>query len=140
MLSHDARTRLARLLPLTAFYGYQPILSPTHPSQLDKPAFDTMDVDDNGFRCADTLDTGIFVDSHFLAAAHTFQDHIFTGWMTDAHAKKLAQFDQGVRDGTIHAPWKDEVWENGSSTEAGSQAESSARAGCVFLIVLADVA
>jgi hypothetical protein len=101
-----------------------------------------MDVDDiNGFCCADTIDLSVFTDPHFLASAHTFQDHVYTGWMTEAHSEKVQIFERGVLDGSLHAPWKDEVWQRdndantnfeagyGQDGPPGSQNESSARAG-----------
>lgn len=77
-------------------------------------------------RCNDLLNTDVFHDSHFLAAAHTFQDHIFSGWKSESQADKVARFNQGVRDGTLHASWKDEVWEDRNAPEV---AESSLLAG-----------
>lgn len=60
---------------------------------------------------SDVLDMSIFTDSHFLAAAHTLQDHIFSDWMSDNHAKKVKKYEDGIVDGTLSAAWKDEVWE-----------------------------
>jgi hypothetical protein len=103
-----------------------------------------MNVDDvNEFRCADTLDLSLFTDPHFLASARTFQDHMYTGWMTEAHLEKVQNFERGVTDGSLHAPWKDEVWQRdnvrvelrrgyGQDGPPGSQNESNARAGFVF--------
>lgn len=147
LLSEDAKARLSCLLPPTAFQGYQPTIEPTHPSRSHAPDDDAMDVDDtNGFRCAATVDLSIFTDPHFLASAHTFQDHMYTGWMTDAHLEKVQKFEKGVVDGSLHAPWKDEVWQRDNSAKVrqgksfgqdgppGSQNESGARAGFVFLL------
>ena len=94
----------------------------------------------NEFRCADTMDPSIFTDPYFLAAAHTFQDHIFTGWMSDAHIEKRAKFEVGVVDGSMHAPWKDEVWlkDHGVPRKdmptSAQQPDWSARAGCVIIL------
>lgn len=98
----------------------------------------------NGFRCADTMDPNIFTDPHFLAAAHTFQDHIFTGWTTDGHIEKRRKFEAGVEDGSMHAPWKDEVWlkDHGATGDhleemptSSQQSDWSARAGCVTYLI-----
>lgn len=139
MLSPETKARLATLLPPTAFHGCQPSVEPTHPSQSNM----AVSYCKNGFRCTDSVDTSIFTDPHFLAAAHTFQDQLFTGWMTDSHSEKLAKFETGVADGSLRAPWKDEVWEkenvlisgvrSGESVLAGSQSESNALAGSVNL-------
>lgn len=145
MLSSESRARLSTLLPATAFHGYQPTVDSTHPSQCNRTISHDIDVDDmNAFRCADTVDTSIFTDSHFLAAAHTFQDQLYTGWMTDLHSEKVNKFETGVVDGSLSVPWKDEIWEkeniktavcrnNGGGGPTGPQTESSARAGCFIL-------
>ncbi|KAF7983115.1 hypothetical protein HWV62_24067 [Athelia sp. TMB] len=135
-LSPESRDRLCHLLPPTAFEGFEPTLDPSHPSQLDKAGSDAMDVDVNAFRCAATLNLDAFQDSHFLAAAHTYQDHIFSGWRSAAQADLRARFEQGVRDGTLHAPWKDEVWEGQHPPEV---AESSLLAGEAAELKLADL-
>ncbi|KIY63885.1 hypothetical protein CYLTODRAFT_425718 [Cylindrobasidium torrendii FP15055 ss-10] len=57
------------------------------------------------------LDFSVFKDAHFVSAAHTFQDHIYSGWKTDAHAAKVQKYEDGIRDGSLAAPWKDDVWE-----------------------------
>lgn len=128
MLSEDSRARLCQLLPRTAFHDFQPTLDHSHPSQINKDS-EAMDVDSNVPRCNDLLNTDVFHDGHFLAAAHTFQDHIFSGWKSEAQVSKVAKFDQGLRDGTLHASWKDEVWEDRNAPEV---AESSLLAGYVI--------
>ena len=39
------------------------------------------------------------------------QDHLYTGWMTQKHRDLVRDFRNGVSQGTVHAPWKDEVWD-----------------------------
>ena len=92
---------------------------------------------------SDILDTSIFTDPHFLAAARTFQDHIYSDWMSDAHREKVTKFKGGIRDGTLAAAWKDDVWyKNNKQTQpklvenSSNTAESSARAGYVFNTIL----
>jgi hypothetical protein len=58
-----------------------------------------------------------FTDSHFFAAAHTWQDHIFSKWTSPEHAEKVKIYTEGVRNGTLAAPWKDEVWEREHSLQ-----------------------
>ncbi|KAJ7824508.1 hypothetical protein B0H14DRAFT_2823417 [Mycena olivaceomarginata] len=94
MLSPDSQSRLAALLPPTAFSSFQPSIGSAHPA-----ATDSMNVD---FNVSGTVDPSLFTDSHFLAAAHTLQDHLFSDWLP-THMLK--------RDGSLAAPWKDEVWE-----------------------------
>ena len=56
------------------------------------------------------LNLSIFTDPHFLAASRTFQDHLYFGWFSAAHLEKVRDFQETVRNGTLAAPWKDEVW------------------------------
>ena len=44
------------------------------------------------------------------SAAHTFQDHLFSGWLGKKAEADLARFLKGASDGTLSAEWKDEVW------------------------------
>ena len=39
------------------------------------------------------------------------QDHLYTGWYTATHRRLVEKHIEAVRAGTLHAPWKDEVWE-----------------------------
>lgn len=150
MLSPESQTMLKTLLPPTAFRGYQPVLEPSHPSAVDSMV---VDQPTNGLS-SDTLDNSVFTDPHFLAAAHTFQDHIYSDWLSDAHVEKVRQFEAGVRDGTLSAPWKDETWEkNNKATvppmaekgvaSSSSMMELSTRAGydtyiCYYLQLIAN--
>ncbi|KAJ7512421.1 Asx homology domain-containing protein [Mycena galericulata] len=109
MLSPDSQTRLAAFLPPTAFRSFQPTLGPDHPA-----AADLMNVDSGD---AGPLDTSFFTDAHFLAAAHTFQDHLYSNWLSDAHAEKVEKYTKGIHDGSLAAPWKDEVWERDNQNE-----------------------
>ncbi|KAJ3577001.1 hypothetical protein NP233_g51 [Leucocoprinus birnbaumii] len=79
------------------------------------------------------LNLNIFHDTHFLGAAHTLQDHIFSGWFTPSHQSKLVAYLDGLRSGTLAAPWKDEVWERenprpavASANPAGSHSSGAA--------------
>ena len=86
------------------------------------------------------LNPSIFNDPHFLAAAHTFQDHLYSNWLSDAHAEKVKMFQDGIRDGSLAAPWKDEVWERDHPAVSETPAplaneggpESGARAGYAY--------
>ncbi|KAJ7033465.1 Asx homology domain-containing protein [Mycena alexandri] len=103
MLSPDSQSRLSACLPPTAFSHFQPSIGPDHPA-----AVNSMSIDPNR---SSPVDISFFTDAHFLAAAHTFQDHLYSNWLSDAHAEKVKKYEQGIRDGTLAAPWKDEVWE-----------------------------
>ena len=58
----------------------------------------------------ETLDPTFFNNSFFLSGAMTFQDHIFSGWLSKRAKDEVAQYEQGVTDGSLHAEWKDEQW------------------------------
>ncbi|KAF5378158.1 hypothetical protein D9615_007616 [Tricholomella constricta] len=129
MLSPDSQQALKVLLPPTAIVGFRTVIDPDHPS-----AADSMSVDEPAASSSGEVDTAVFTDSHFLAAAHTLQDHIYSDWMSESHVQKVKKYEEGIRNGTMSAPWKDEVWEqNNTSTRPSAPAnfasESGARAG-----------
>ena len=115
MLSRDSQTHLKTLLPPTAFTNYVESLGSDHPS-IEKGM--TMDIDDdelptttiNQQQIDAELNLSVFTDPHFLAASRTFQDHLYYGWFSAAHLEKVRDFQETVRNGTLAAPWKDEVW------------------------------
>ncbi|KAJ7931289.1 Asx homology domain-containing protein [Mycena leptocephala] len=126
MLSPDSQSRLAALLPPTAFPSFQPLsVRPSRSSRIDEH-------------------TSLFTDAHFLAAAHTLQDHIYSNWLSDTHVEKVKKYEQGIKDGSLAAPWKDEVWERDNQKEesrATSHANSSStRAGEAAELKLVDLA
>lgn len=111
MLSGDSQTHLKTLLPSTAFTNYLESLGSDHPS-IEK---DIMNIDDDhellpADKDQQELNLSIFTDPHFLAASRTFQDHLYFGWFSAAHLEKVRDFQETVRNGTLAAPWKDEVW------------------------------
>ena len=108
-LSTDSQNRLVKLLPSTAFTTFQPKIDPTHPSVSYQ---EVMDVDDPATdSLIETLDPSFFKDIHFLAGLRTFQDHLYVGWMAPSHRKDVETYTQGIRDGTLHALCKDQVWQ-----------------------------
>lgn len=145
MLSQESQNLLKTRLPPTAFVGFQASIDQDHPSATPDP--DAMAVDQLNPSPSSDLDISIFTDPHFLAAAHTLQDHIYSDWMSESHAQKTQKYLDGIRDGTLAAAWKDEVWlrnntspiqvPSGDQMEGGSKhllsgvKESAARAGCV---------
>ncbi|KAJ7669424.1 Asx homology domain-containing protein [Mycena polygramma] len=138
MLSPDSQSRLAALLPPTAFPSFQPALGSDHPA-----AAESMNIDSGG---SGPIDTSLFTDAHFLAAAHTFQDHLYSNWLSDTHAEKVKKYEQGIKDGSFAAPWKDEVWERDNQKEepavagAANPLLSSTRAGEAAELKLVDLA
>ena len=146
MLSEESRNHLKTLLPPTAFANYQEHLGADHPSLLllQKEVAETsskMEVDENERVSKDQmsmpdsndqtppqqsqillpeLNHTFFNDSHFLAALRTFQDHLYLNWFTDAHRAKVQEFQEGIQNGTLAAPWKDEGWEKDQASSAGA--------------------
>ncbi|KAI0631552.1 Asx homology domain-containing protein [Trametes polyzona] len=128
-LSEESQNRLCGLLPPTAFSTYVPTVCPSHPDYRpptdggapgDSNVVDRMDVDDadaasgsgseSGATPA-TLDPTVFTSPFFLSAAHTWQDHLFSSWLTKKATDEMARFAEGARTGDMHVDWKDEVWE-----------------------------
>jgi hypothetical protein len=145
LLSPEAHLRLVDLLPPTAFHTYEPKMEPSHPSQsississtCPSPHETTPHETTTPLRTPDVLDAAVFTDSHFLAAAHTFQDHLYSDGLSDATEERVHKFQTGIQSGTLHAPWKDEVWLRNNppltteSSHAAAGPESMALAGCV---------
>lgn len=103
LLSAEEQANLKTLLPPTAFLGARESIGKDHPS-----AADEMNVDDE---VSSELNPAFFNDPHFLAACRTFQDHLYLNWFSETHIRKVAKYQQDITDGTMAAPWKDEVWE-----------------------------
>ncbi|KAK0218819.1 Asx homology domain-containing protein [Armillaria fumosa] len=133
-LSEDSRAILLTLLPPTAFFGYQQSIDDSHPSRDATSS-------SSSSSSSGTLDPSVFSDAHFLSAAHTFQDHIFSGWTSDSHTAKVEKSKQGIRNGTLSAPYKDEEWDNQNRNDAQWLAlpESSARAGQAAEVKFTDL-
>lgn len=142
LLSPESQTALRALLPPTAFTAYQESLGPDHPA-FNANASSAMDVDSPSTPLGE-LNPSIFNDPHFLAAAHTFQDHLYSNWLSDTHSEKVRVFLEGIRDGSLAAPWKDEVWEKDHPetpvTALANEPESGARAGGAAEIKLITLA
>ena len=71
-----------------------------------------------------------FTDPHFLSAAHTFQDHLFSSCFTSTSSAALQRWLDDVQSGAVHFPWKDEVWEL-EHHEGMDLVDESALAQCV---------
>ncbi|PAV14976.1 hypothetical protein PNOK_0952900 [Pyrrhoderma noxium] len=166
-LSVESQHKLAKLLPVTAFHSYNKDQTMTrsldkyHPSRRstegeqnklngaqsgDKSATgegtsrlspeDDASGSENPGRAPD-LDSMFFLDPHFQSAARTFQDHLFSGWMTQTHHDLVADFRTKVDLGSLHAPWKDEVWDDGhpdeSNTDERGEGDDPDQANCQSL-------
>ncbi|PIL34284.1 hypothetical protein GSI_03059 [Ganoderma sinense ZZ0214-1] len=127
-LSEEAQERLCALLPPTAFTTYVPSVSPSHPDgppSQEPGSTDAMDVDEAPvLRNPAMLDPTVFTSSFFLSAAHTWQDHLVSNWLGKKASDDLEKFRQGARDGTLHADWKDELWELDHSPETVTASRS----------------
>ncbi|KAJ7255397.1 Asx homology domain-containing protein [Mycena rebaudengoi] len=135
MLSPESQTKLSALLPPTAFRSFEPALGPDHPA-----AVDSIRMDSNPDALG-PVDTSVFTDAHFLAASRTFQDHLYSNWLSDVHAEKVRKYEEGIKDGTLAAPWKDEVWESNNTEETKMpSASSTALAGEAAELKLVDLA
>ncbi|KAF8987865.1 hypothetical protein BDZ89DRAFT_1152585 [Hymenopellis radicata] len=128
MLSPDSQAVLSTLLPPTAFHDYKSYIDSPHPKGSSSTQSSSSGV----------LDLAVFKDSHFNSAARTFQDHIFSGWKTETQAGKVQRYIAGIRDGSLSAPYKDEVWEKDNGvlapipspvTAQTNDSAASARAG-----------
>ena len=117
MLSEESQNHLKTLLPPTAFTDYLESLGSDHPSiENGNNNTNTDELQDTTNHTDSELNPGIFSDPHFLAASRTFQDHLYLGWFSASHIEKVAEFQENVRNGTLAAPWKDEVWNRGHQT------------------------
>lgn len=165
MLSEEAKQKLCLHLPPTAFLDYQPVVDRSHPSQRigrmpeGGANYDAMDVDPLQ-RTPGHVDSAIFMDPHFESATRTFQvrggfhlyiashrtvvtqDHLYSGWLTNAHRELVISHQDNIRSGILHAPWKDDVWIRDhppvvppSTTGIMAQPESSQQAGYGFCSV-----
>ncbi|KAJ7595095.1 hypothetical protein C8J56DRAFT_855817 [Mycena floridula] len=123
MLSEDSKRELAKLLPPTSFVDFVPSLDESHPA-----AGPSTEPAQSSSFSPDLLDPSVFSDPHFLAAAHTYQDQLQAGFMKESHASKVKKFQDGVLEGTLSAPWKDDVWirDNPASFEPVPEASSRA--------------
>jgi hypothetical protein len=106
-------------------------MSPSHPSQRHKPS--TSQQAPPSTHDPALLLPNFFTDPHFLSAAHTFQDHLFSSYLTPTSSATLRTWLDGVHSGAIHAPWKDEVWEqeHPEGREILAEGSQKAKEGCV---------
>ncbi|KAE9410434.1 hypothetical protein BT96DRAFT_1011975 [Gymnopus androsaceus JB14] len=131
LLSSESRTHLSKLLPPTAFSDFKTVLDDAgHPSRAAKELDpNSMVVDapqsSSSSHSADQVLLSVFTDPHFLAAAHTFQDHLYSGWLKDDFKAKVTKYEEGIVDGTLAAPWKDEEWEREHRLDENDASTSS---------------
>ncbi|KAG6811925.1 hypothetical protein H0H92_005256 [Tricholoma furcatifolium] len=122
MLSEESKASLKGLLPPTAFRGFRDSIPANHPSITNGSA---MPVEPPAPEGDAEVESGIFKDSYFLSAAHTFQDHIYSNWLSDKHMEDVRKYEEGVKNGTLAAPWKDEEWERNNPLEDESKTRQS---------------
>ncbi|KAI0059158.1 hypothetical protein BV25DRAFT_1901690 [Artomyces pyxidatus] len=75
------------------------------------------------------VDPAFFTSPHFLSAMRTFQDHLYTGWLTAEHDAVVREYSEGVQAGTMHAPWKDVVWESEHGADEYTPEKEEQKAG-----------
>lgn len=135
MLSDEARNELCQFLPPTAFQDYKAFVEPSHPSQT-LPCLDpsstfnltefALSPDPNSLssKSPELLNPRFFKDAYYVGAARTFQDQLFSSRLAQKSKDKVNKFLSGIHDGTMHAPWKDEVHEERRREEAEENAEA----------------
>jgi hypothetical protein len=129
-LSQSSQILLATFLPPTAFSDCVSTISPFHPSQDHPPAtiFSSACRETTSSHNPELLLPSFFSDPHFLSAAHTFQDHLFSSFLSPRAATALQAWLGDVRSGKGHFPWKDELWEQDHSEPSGAGKEGGKRA------------
>ncbi len=117
------RELLCSLLPPVAFNTHQPHLSSEHPSAQGFPAsHDTAgQIKPIPNHSIADFDHTFLENSFLLSAAHAFQDHLVTGWMTVTEDDQISTYQEGVLTGTMHAQWKDEEWQQSHKPSKHSQ-------------------
>ena len=111
-LSEEWQQQLCTLLPPTAFFTYQASAASLAGGNVGgEPSSSSLESPESTVeRTPELLDPMFFTNPFFLSAAGTFQDQLFSGWYAEKDKAKVQQYLQGVRDGTMHAQWKDEEW------------------------------
>ncbi|CCL98449.1 uncharacterized protein FIBRA_00447 [Fibroporia radiculosa] len=133
-LSSESQEMLVSLLPSTAFSTFRPSISPSHvdyhaihddrslhhlsdtstttdiQSVAELSCLPSTSTQHQRLRSA-ALDPTTFTSPFFLSAAHTFQDHLYSGWLGKKARDDIRRYEMGVDEGNMHAEWKDEVWE-----------------------------
>ncbi|EJD50660.1 hypothetical protein AURDEDRAFT_112238 [Auricularia subglabra TFB-10046 SS5] len=128
-LSPDARAVLCTLLPPAAFPGFEPELDPRHPArrgQASENGYNDANADGNAGQIVE-LDPKFLESAPFQAALSTFQDHLSNGYFSREHVKELGEYTTAVREGTLHAAWKDDAWDERLNGDSEQPQEPAAR-------------
>lgn len=68
-----------------------------------------------------------FMKCHFLqSAAQQYQDQITSGFFTEKSAQRVQMYNEAVANGTAHARWKDEEWDEDHPSESDDEPIASA--------------
>lgn len=118
-LSIESQEHLCSLLPPTFFVTFQPTVDPTHPSTFNQATRTAVLADHRSGpslammlqQSPATLDPAFFTAPFFLSASKTFQDHLYSSWLTNQSKQSATQCEEILRQGIMHAEWKDAVWE-----------------------------
>lgn len=117
------REALSALLPPTVYPFFEVSLPSYHPSKQGHANEITPMLELDGIEA----DPSSFLNCpHFEAAQVTFQDHLYSGWYGKRHIEDIQKYQRVIEEGTGHAPWKDEVWEEEQRRE--EETENNARA------------
>jgi len=142
-LSPGSRALLSTMLPPPFLSSFKPQIIPNHPSsrQLQGDLADVNDAhnDIDAMMLASEPDVSFFNDPFFEAALSTFQDQLATGQFTDAHETLIRDYTEKVKQGTIHAAWKDDTWQGAHPNIPRRPIDVDVLAGDASSITLADL-
>jgi len=113
MLSVESRSHLASLLPKTSFVSNTPTVDDAHPAMKTTEANIASLAQESFSADPDMLNHDpSFLSCHFLqSAVQAFQEDLRSSNFTPGHVAHMEAYENALRDGTTHAPWKDEEWD-----------------------------
>ncbi|KAF8578524.1 hypothetical protein K439DRAFT_1638738 [Ramaria rubella] len=144
-LSQESRDLLSTMLPPNPSPFFQPSLNREHPANRQLAEIgtelktDSFDIDIDAMAFTSEPQPCFFADPFFEAGAKTFQDHLYSGWLTPAHRALVREYTEKAQMGELHAPWKDQVWAEEHPVVGGTPLDIEV-AGEASLITLAGLA
>ncbi|KAF8530177.1 Asx homology domain-containing protein [Hysterangium stoloniferum] len=143
-LSPDSRALLSTMLPPPFFPFFKPRLIPNHPSsrQLQESLGEVDEAlnDVDAMTLASEPDVSFFTDPFFEAALSTFQDQLSAGQFSATHETLVREYTEKVKQGTIHAAWKDQTWQDTHPIILRRPIDADVLAGDASSITLGDLA
>lgn len=64
------------------------------------------------------------------------QDHLYSGWFARGHLQDIRKFEAGIANGNLHAPWKDETWEEKQTQDESVQSNRFVCNGEIGVILI----